>query len=88
MQAVDEAVPPDADEIHLVLDSYGTHKTPRVVRWFARHPRFQLHFTPASGPGESSRAMVCRDHAEAHSPGILHKRAQPGKGDSGLPHSQ
>lgn len=49
MQAVDAAVPADAGEIHLVLDNYGTHKTPSVVRWFARHPRFQLHFTPTSG---------------------------------------
>jgi hypothetical protein len=31
--------------VHLVMDNYGTHKTPRVERWFARHPRYQLHFT-------------------------------------------
>jgi transposase len=49
MQTVDAAVPPDAGEIHLVMDNYGTHKTPSVVRWFARHPRYQLHFTPTSG---------------------------------------
>jgi transposase len=49
MEAVDVTLPPDAGEIHLVLDNYGTHKTPRVVRWFARHPRYQLHFTPTSG---------------------------------------
>ena len=49
MQTVDAAVPPDAGEIHLVMDNYGTHKTPGVVRWFARHPRYQLHFTPTSG---------------------------------------
>jgi transposase len=34
--------------IHLVLDNYGTHKTPRVRRWFAAHPRLELHFTPTS----------------------------------------
>ena len=49
MRTVDAALPPDAGEIHLVLDNYGTHKTPSVVRWFARHPRYQLHFTPTSG---------------------------------------
>jgi len=49
MQTVDAAVPPHAGEIHLVMDNYGTHKTPSVVRWFARHPRYQLHFTPTSG---------------------------------------
>lgn len=35
-------------EIHIVMDNYATHKTPRVQRWFARHPRFQVHFTPTS----------------------------------------
>lgn len=49
MRTVDASVPPDAGEIHLVLDNYGTHKTPEVVRWFARHPRYHLHFTPTSG---------------------------------------
>jgi transposase len=49
MQTVDAAVPPHVGEIHLVMDNYGTHKTPSVVRWFARHPRYQLHFTPTSG---------------------------------------
>jgi transposase len=38
-------VPPDLD-IHLVLDNYGTHKTPLIQHWLLRHPRFQLHFTP------------------------------------------
>lgn len=35
-------------EIHLIMDNYGTHKTPRVRAWFARHPRFHVHFTPTS----------------------------------------
>jgi transposase len=35
-------------DIHLVLDNYGTHKTPEVKRWLARHARFKLHFTPTS----------------------------------------
>jgi transposase len=49
MELVDSKLPPDAGEIHLVLDNYGTHKTAKVVRWFARHPRYHLHFTPTSG---------------------------------------
>ncbi len=32
--------------VHLVIDNYGTHKTPLVKRWLLRHPRFQVHFTP------------------------------------------
>jgi len=35
-------------ELHLVLDNYGTHKHPAVKRWLARHPRFRLHYTPTS----------------------------------------
>jgi transposase len=46
---VDSKLPPDEREVHLVLDNYGTHKAPKVVRWFARHPRYRLHFTPTSG---------------------------------------
>jgi transposase len=39
---------PAEPEIHLVMDNYGTHKTAKVKRWFARHPRYHLHFTPTS----------------------------------------
>jgi transposase len=35
-------------DVHLVLDNYGTHKTPEVKEWLAAHPRFHLHFTPTS----------------------------------------
>jgi len=49
MERVDAALPTEAGEVHLVLDNYGTHKTPKVIRWFARHPRYHLHFTPTSG---------------------------------------
>jgi transposase len=34
--------------IHLVMDNYGTHKTPKVRRWFQRHPEYHLHFIPTS----------------------------------------
>jgi transposase len=30
------------------MDHYGTHKTPTIKAWFARHPRFHVHFTPTS----------------------------------------
>ena len=36
------------EEIHLILDNYGTHKHPRVRQWFAERPRFHVHFTPTS----------------------------------------
>lgn len=45
LERIDHEVPA-ALEVHLVLDNYGTHKTPLIQRWLLRHPRFQLHFTP------------------------------------------
>jgi transposase len=47
LKTIDANVP-SALDLHLILDNYGTHKTPRVRRWFAAHPRFHLHFTPTS----------------------------------------
>jgi transposase len=44
---VDRQLPAEP-EVHLVMDNYGTHKTPQAKRWFARHPRYHLHFTPTS----------------------------------------
>lgn len=37
---------PESLDVHLVVDNYGTHKTPRVMRWLAKRPRFHVHFTP------------------------------------------
>ena len=39
---------PDGLDVHLIMDNYGTHKTPTVKNWFVRHPRFHVHFTPTS----------------------------------------
>lgn len=36
---------PNNLELHLILDNYGTHKTPAIKRWLLRHPRFHLHLT-------------------------------------------
>ena len=45
VRLIDESVPPSLD-VHLILDNYSTHKTKKVQRWFSRHPRFHVHFTP------------------------------------------
>jgi len=47
LDTIDEQVPVHLD-IHLVLDNYGTHKTPKVAAWFRKRPRYHLHFTPTS----------------------------------------
>jgi transposase len=42
---LDRSVPPGLD-IHLIADNYGTHKHPKVKTWFARRPRYYIHYTP------------------------------------------
>ncbi len=39
---------PTGQELHLILDNYGTHNHEAVRSWLAEHPRFHLHFTPTS----------------------------------------
>ena len=41
-----EAAVPAALDVHVILDNYGTHKTPIIHRWLVRHPRYHVHFTP------------------------------------------
>jgi transposase len=40
---------PAGKVVHVILDHYGSHKHPKVIRWLARHPRWTFHFTPISG---------------------------------------
>lgn len=47
LDLVDRSVPSELD-VHLIMDNYATHKTPRVKRWLMRHPHFHCHFTPTS----------------------------------------
>ena len=44
-----EAHVPAGLDIHLILDNYGTHKTAIIRKWFAKRPRFHVHFTPTYG---------------------------------------
>jgi len=48
LDRIDASVPADRD-VHLILDNYGTHKTPLIRAWFAKRPRFHVHFTPTYG---------------------------------------
>ena len=45
LATIDKTVPAELD-VHLVCDNYGTHKTPAIRAWLAKHPRFHMHFTP------------------------------------------
>jgi transposase len=48
LDVIEANVPPDVD-VHLIMDNYGTHKTPLIRAWFAKRPRFHPHFTPTYG---------------------------------------
>lgn len=49
LKHIDQVIPEDGEmAIHLVMDNYATHKTPKVKQWLTRHPRFHVHFTPTS----------------------------------------
>jgi transposase len=47
LRRLDREFPPE-QQLHLVVDNYGTHKHEKVKNWLARHRRFHLHFTPTS----------------------------------------
>jgi len=47
LDRVEDAVPSDLD-IHIVMDNYATHKTQVIRDWFAKRPRWHVHFTPTS----------------------------------------
>jgi transposase len=44
-----ERAVPAGRVIHAIMDNYGTHKHPKVLKWLAHHPRWVFHFTPTSG---------------------------------------
>ena len=47
LRKIDRETPKDKT-LHLIADNYATHKHPVVQQWLAKHPRFNMHFTPTS----------------------------------------
>ncbi len=47
LDSIESAVPAELD-VHLIADNYATHKTALIRNWFAKRPRFHIHFTPTS----------------------------------------
>jgi len=45
LKTIEAGVPEDLD-VHLIMDNYGTHKTPKIQHWLARRPHWHVHFTP------------------------------------------
>ena len=47
LDAIESEAPAELD-VHLIAGNYATHKTALIRNWFARRPRFHIHFTPTS----------------------------------------
>ncbi len=47
LDEVERNVPTDLD-VHVIMDNYGTHKTKLIRSWFAKRPRWHVHYTPTS----------------------------------------
>ena len=47
LDEVEHNVPDDLD-VHVVMDNASSHKTEMIQRWFAKRPRWHMHFTPTS----------------------------------------
>jgi transposase len=45
LDLIDAQVPRRLD-VHIIMDNYSTHKTALIRHWFAKRPRFHVHFTP------------------------------------------
>lgn len=43
-----DAAMPEGPDVHLVMNNYATHKTPKIKAWLARRPHWHVHFTPTS----------------------------------------
>jgi transposase len=50
--------------LHLIADNYATHKHPTVQKWLAKHPRFNMHFTPTSASWLNMVERFFRDISE------------------------
>jgi transposase len=48
LDVIESQVPVGLD-VHLIVDNYATHKTALIRKWFAKRPRFHVHFTPTYG---------------------------------------
>ena len=49
LDCIDAHVPADLD-VHIIMDNYGTHKTPLIRMWLAKRPRFHVILFHADVP--------------------------------------
>jgi transposase len=48
LDLIEAQVPPRLD-VHIIMDNYSAHKTALIRHWFAKRPRFYVHYTPTYG---------------------------------------
>src|SRR5712671_6829591 len=48
LDLIDAHVPRRLD-VHIIMDNYSPHKTALIRNWFAKRPRFHMHYTPTYG---------------------------------------
>jgi transposase len=48
LDTIEANVPADMG-VHVIMDNLSTHKAPLIRGWFAKRPRFHVHFTPTYG---------------------------------------
>lgn len=48
LDTIETNVPAELD-VHVIMDNLSTHKSPMIRGWFAKRPRFHVHFTPTYG---------------------------------------
>ena len=63
LRQIDRETPKDKT-LHLIADNYATHKHPAVQQWLAKHPRFNMHFTPTSASWLNMVERFFRDISE------------------------
>ena len=47
LKQIDRETPTDV-AVHVIAANYATHKHAKVKAWLAKHPKFEMHFTPTS----------------------------------------
>jgi transposase len=80
LAVVEKNVPADLD-VHVIMDNASSHKTRLIRNWFARRPRWHVHFTPTSASWisqvERFFALLTDEQIRrgAHRSALVHKSA-------------
>jgi transposase len=82
-----EASVPGHLDVHVIMDNYGTHKTPLIRAWFAKRPQFPhpLH-ADVRVVAESRRTLVRRVDQQAAATRRASQRASAGRGHPRVHH--